>query len=443
MAQSTQLTHLRLRRASRFAGLAGWLVALVGLALAVLAGSAGAALLVSLFAAAWLAASVALDRLSRRQMSHLRMRSAVRPTRWGLLFLLMSLGFAGWAVHTGINLFCLTASFLLGAVLCCAILALLALRRLHIHWTLPEHIHAGSVFPMQVRVRNDRAFLPIFALNVASAAPDGPAGHGVVRLPAGREVCRALRLTLPQRGLQPMPSVRASSVFPLGLLESSLRVKSRQKILVLPGLGSIHREAFLRRAEGDATWQTVLQRRRPEGETRSLRQYRPGDDPRHIHWPTTARMGELHVREFDQQRGERVLLVLDAFLPEAGRRERDGRRKRFEKAVSFVATMARMLAERNVLFAFASYCPELVSLPFRASRAHSYDVMEALARSEMTERHSVRDLFGRITPLRAGSGVCVVTPGPAGGGIAGRQEPGTVIVDVSEPGFDGIFSYQH
>lgn len=43
----------------------------------------------------------------------------------------------------------------------------------------------------------------------------------------------------------------------------------------------------------------------------SLRDYAPGDDRRHVHWPSTARTGRLIVREFEQTRRSEHLVILD------------------------------------------------------------------------------------------------------------------------------------
>lgn len=43
-----------------------------------------------------------------------------------------------------------------------------------------------------------------------------------------------------------------------------------------------------------------------------LREYQPGDDIRLIDWKTTAKRGKLHVKEFEEEKRQRVLILLDA-----------------------------------------------------------------------------------------------------------------------------------
>jgi len=42
-----------------------------------------------------------------------------------------------------------------------------------------------------------------------------------------------------------------------------------------------------------------------------VREYRTGDSMRHVHWPSTARHGQLMVREFEREHTRRVAVVLD------------------------------------------------------------------------------------------------------------------------------------
>jgi uncharacterized protein (DUF58 family) len=43
-----------------------------------------------------------------------------------------------------------------------------------------------------------------------------------------------------------------------------------------------------------------------------IREYRPGDSPRHVHWPSTARTGTVMVRELEEERSRRVAIAVDS-----------------------------------------------------------------------------------------------------------------------------------
>jgi uncharacterized protein (DUF58 family) len=85
---------------------------------------------------------------------------------------------------------------------------------------------------------------------------------------------------------------------------------------------TVEDEAVIRRAASDPLSGFV-----------SLREYVEGDDPRLIHWPTTARMGTLMIREHVELRRPEFTVVLDASTDVA-----DG--DDFEEMVDVVASVA-------------------------------------------------------------------------------------------------------
>jgi uncharacterized protein (DUF58 family) len=65
----------------------------------------------------------------------------------------------------------------------------------------------------------------------------------------------------------------------------------------------------------------------------SMREYVAGDDPRMIHWPTTARTGTLMVREHVEVRRPEFTIVVDAVADVASEED-------FEEMVDVAATLA-------------------------------------------------------------------------------------------------------
>ncbi|HUS41449.1 MAG TPA: DUF58 domain-containing protein [Ilumatobacteraceae bacterium] len=84
----------------------------------------------------------------------------------------------------------------------------------------------------------------------------------------------------------------------------------------------VENESVLRRATAD-----------PMSGFVAMREYVAGDDPRMIHWPTTARTGTLMVREHVEVRRPEFTVVLDT-APSAGTPDD------FEEAVDVAATLA-------------------------------------------------------------------------------------------------------
>ncbi len=105
--------------------------------------------------------------------------------------------------------------------------------------------------------------------------------------------------------------VRARS--PLGLLERQWRVPLAREVKVYPNLLEIRRyEVTVRRG---LAYDAGLRRARVPGAGtvfERLREYGPDDDPRRISWTATARRGHPISIEFEAERQQRVLLLVDA-----------------------------------------------------------------------------------------------------------------------------------
>lgn len=122
------------------------------------------------------------------------------------------------------------------------------------------------------------------------------------------EVTGAIPTT--RRGKFPVGPSSIERVDPLGLAIGSRSQQATNMVMVHPRLhaltgpyGEVHsvaEEAVLRRATSDPLSGFV-----------TLREYVDGDDPRLIHWPTTARMGTMMLREHVELRRPELTVVLD------------------------------------------------------------------------------------------------------------------------------------
>jgi uncharacterized protein (DUF58 family) len=136
--------------------------------------------------------------------------------------------------------------------------------------------------------------------------------RSVVVPPAGNR--RDSTLVLPvRRGHETGGELSVDSLGPLGLGIRRTSIVLPWDVRVYPALTSLRRQA----AMAEALRRRELGRRphRWLGEGRlfeSLREFVPGDDPRHIDWKASARRGKMILRQFEAERRQQVLLVLDA-----------------------------------------------------------------------------------------------------------------------------------
>ena len=117
----------------------------------------------------------------------------------------------------------------------------------------------------------------------------------------------ALRRAVVQVG--PVYSVRGDA---LGVARRSLRWTDAEQVFIHPEIVSLAgaSSGVLRDLEGQST--RVLSD--ADMSFHALRDYEPGDDKRHIHWRSTARLGRLVVKQFEDTRRTHTAIVLSTNL---------------------------------------------------------------------------------------------------------------------------------
>jgi len=99
---------------------------------------------------------------------------------------------------------------------------------------------------------------------------------------------------------------------PLGLVERDVKLTTEQPVRVYPNVLAL-REFDLLKQKGRLR-EMGIRRSRMRGlgtEFESLRDYSQGDDYRKIDWKATARRNKIVVRQFEQERNQSIILVID------------------------------------------------------------------------------------------------------------------------------------
>ncbi|HWS58270.1 MAG TPA: DUF58 domain-containing protein [Actinotalea sp.] len=153
----------------------------------------------------------------------------------------------------------------------------------------------------------------------------------------------------------PVRSVRGD---PLGLVRRRVQWTDATDLYVHPVLVPLAGAAagVLRDLEGQAT--RVVSN--SDLSFHALRDYVPGDDRRHIHWRTTARIGELMVRQFEDTRRTHTVVALSTCSADYA----DG--DEFELAVSAAASIGvQALRDQRDLTVLAGDGPLRTGSPAR------------------------------------------------------------------------------
>jgi uncharacterized protein (DUF58 family) len=240
-------------------------------------------------------------------------RRTIKPTRdgWWCLLVAVALGVA--AINTGNNLLYLLVSALLALVVVSGILSEQAMRGLALTGVAPAEIYAGRPALFGARILNRKRTLTSYSITVTLLAPGAQAiesGRRFVyfrRIEAGVERIATWEETLPRRGRHRLAGVRITTGFPFGLFVKAGRPALTDEVLVFPAVSPMSAESLRHLGDlGDA----AARRRGRGNDLYDLRTYRSGDDPRFIHWRSSAKAETLMVRELEADTSHDARLVL-------------------------------------------------------------------------------------------------------------------------------------
>lgn len=218
-----------------------------------------------------------------------------------------AIGFA--AMNTGNNLLYLLLGGMLGLIAVSGWLSEQAIRALRIERHVPRCVTVGQELRIGYEVANHKNRLPSLAVEIVDGGLPGTAFLARVE-PRGTAHVRSLN-TFVRRGIYPLRTVTLSTSFPFGMFRKERDLDILGEIVVWPRTDRPVRSPSPlggRVPRSGAGTKGALGVR---GEYRSLRAYRPGDDPRDIHWRSSARLREPVLREYERDGAETLWICLD------------------------------------------------------------------------------------------------------------------------------------
>lgn len=336
----------------------------------------------------------------------------VRLLREGLYYLVV-LGFIiGGAVLRQVNLLLIIAGLMAAPLLIDWRFAMAALRGFTMRRRAPDRVEAGVPFTVDLLARKRSARFDSWAVVLRDRIEhSGSTETTIVDVLASRVGATwsraTYRCTLHERGRYRFGPLSASNRFPLGLVEATQEFQKHETLLVVPKLGVLT-ASWKRAIEDESIGARRSQKRRSgaSGEFYGLREWRSGDTRRWIHWRTSARIGKLAVRQFEQQRNLDLAIVLD--LHNTGQ-SIEIKNSRVERAVSFVATIAHdWRGKAGSRFTLALSGDESTYMSGHASSQYVGDILEQLALVRPGDATDTSQLLGRCMELSAGDARIVV-----------------------------------
>ena len=259
---------------------------------------------------------------------------------------------------------------------------------------LKERLQVGVQGRVDVVVQ---AIQPTATLAVNDAFDGGRRAARLLLAPMhpGDEARAAYRFPTDRRGRYEVGPLRVTLTDPFGLVERSQFVLSTEQVIVYPRVCDVLPPAEMGGLDLDREQPQVRSRIEPSGEFHTLREYAPGDDLRHVHWRSTARRGQLMMRQNEARRRTPILLMLDV---RPGAHDRASFERAVEACASIVSAIDRTDRPVDVLLSTG----QLIGA---AGRRHLGTVMDELA---VVEPHGPDRIVATESRRRSGALVAIM-----------------------------------
>lgn len=238
------------------------------------------------------------------------------------------------------------------------------------------------------------------------------ARFGLAPLGAGERLSGGYLLPPTPRGRYLVGPLRLSLTDPFGLVRRAVTGAPASPVVVHPRLVHLERPALRQSVDrfgagGRGTFE-------PGGEEfAALRPYRAGDDLRHVHWPSTARMDQLMVRQTDAAAEPRCTVAVDLRAGLWTPTQLDGA---LAAAGSMLDAWRRAGMEVRLLTTHGDGHGPL-DTGFGRSAAHWSAILEALATAQSPPFGTASSLSELLAPTggprRCGDDTLIVVTSPA------------------------------
>ena len=231
-------------------------------------------------------------------------------------------------------------------------------------------------------------------------------------IPAGQHADIQYRVIAQQRGKLTFPRVQIKLQSLLKLWQLNLNLEVTDSTNVYPNFAAISHYALLATDNNLSQLGIIKKRRRGEGQDfHQLREYREGDALRQIDWKATARIQKLISREYQDERDQEIIFMLDC-----GHRmlAKDDELSHFDHTLNALLLLSYVALRQGDAVGLGTFAGEQRWLPPRKGQHTVQDILNTVydlqpgsespdyskAATELLVRHKKRSLLIILTNLR-------------------------------------------
>lgn len=271
------------------------------------------------------------------------------------------------------------ASFLVAILIISGLISLLVMPKLNIVRRKLSYSSVGEKLLVQVEIKNISR-RTVYDLSIMEwdlpkniSIDNDQAPTIVDHLAAGENSLLQLNLVCHKRGAYTLKDLSAVSTFPLGIWRAMVRTKQESSFLVYPAFTRLETFTVPEGRHYQPGGFLVSSNVGESPEFMGTREYRAGDNLRHIHWPSWARTGKPIVKVYHEEYFVRLALIVDSEVLSI----KDD--AAFEAGISLAAGIADNLSQRDYIIDIFAAGETIYRFQAGRALAHFDNILQVLA----------------------------------------------------------------
>ncbi len=267
--------------------------------------------------------------------------------RTALIFIAIVLFLVAW--NRNINLLYGMFAILTSLIILSHLLPRYAIKGLTVTRTLQRAAFEDDEIEVKVCVEKN-AWTKGYMIEITDSMPAaGPSFRKpmvfVAKLPAKKKRDFSFKTVCYKRGVYTVGPITVSSSYPLGIVSINKPADSDRKTLTIyPKLFSIALLPLMAGTTMPISGTEAMAKSGGNEDFFGTREYRQGDSLKFIHWPSTARHGQLIVKEFEIRASTEVTVLIDLHRDSC---TGSGKETTLEYAVKIAGSVARYAIEKG------------------------------------------------------------------------------------------------
>ena len=296
--------------------------------------------------------------------------------------------------NRGITLLYLITALSLATLIISFILPYFNLLGLNISIKHPEVTYEGAEIPISITLTSSNFFNRYFLEIWWNATFSHDNNYMFFITTLHKKEVFNIKLLCDVRGEHKIGPLSIQTGFPLGIkFFNKIFEDTLGEVLVLPRFVPIHRFSFGVDELSIFYGNNRVDKKGGNDDFVSIREYKVGDSPRHIHWPASAKQDELMVREYQDSLSPRLIIVLDLHKNYTLGKGKD---TTLEYAITIATSLAIYSLDKGYKVSLFGYGKKKIELVDIVGSHNKMEILESLAYAkcdgEANYEETIRDI---------------------------------------------------